>query len=112
MAMATPRTTARFLITGTLAKDAPSFEDNSQSRRRNVSTGDVSSWLSQPILYRMCMDSLGVSPDNIPAACTRRGMSPWMRGYAGTGMCPASQACSRRNSLAKRLSLCYRVIRV
>ena len=68
MAIATPQTTARFLITGTLAKGAPSFEDNSQSRRRNVSTGDVSSWLSQSILYRMCMESLGVSPDHTPAA--------------------------------------------
>src|SRR4029077_1797076 len=37
---------SRFLITRTLTRDAPSFEDHSQSRRRNVSTGDVSSWLS------------------------------------------------------------------
>ena len=112
MAMATPRTTARFLITGTLAKDAPSFEDHSQSRRRNVSTGDVSSWLSQFTLYRMCMESLGVSPDNTPGARALRGLCPEARGYAGSGVSPALQALGNWNLLAKKLRLCYRVTRV
>ena len=112
IAMATPQTTARCLITGALAKDAPSFEDNSQSRRRNVSTGDVSSWLSQSTLYRMCMESLGVSPDNTSAARAWRALCLEALGYAGSGVSPASQALGHWNLLAKRLRLCYRVIRV